>query len=81
MVHQKEVINKEIVLNSLINGITQLDEISTEQKKVILNGLKLLVTEDLTDEDIYKWESNCYDAYFLTSLIGDSIKVLNKNIL
>lgn len=71
-------IDKYIVLEALINGVIQSEEVSEEHKKIILNGLKILYLEKFDETTIDHWLSECYDADFQTNSINDCIK---KNLL
>lgn len=75
MLEQKLNIDKYMVLESLINGVVQSEDISEEHKKVVLNGLKILYLETFDENTINEWERLCYDNDFQVTPIEDSIKI------
>lgn len=78
---QNKSIEKNIILDSLINGVSQSVNITESEKKVICEGIKLLYSNNISQEEYDAWQFKCYDNEFYTELISDSISQTQKKLL
>ncbi len=72
--------NKDLIINSLINGINELEQITDEQKEAIKFGLNLLnLHRDVTDDEFFEFQTICHDSYFETTPVEDCIKLVKTS--